>query len=155
MAIEADSQGMEQDSRNIEQATNQDEEPSSLFVEADKTQLLSRRDVTQSREDDSSALTKELIQAESRHFDVGAITVLRVSARGLTNIGTDIAMCHSVVEVDLSDNKLEYIDGLDKLKSLKKVVLSNNKLTNLGMAAIKRKMKSRNYVELISLIMVI
>lgn len=95
--------------------------------------IVARDERSQLRKGDGrSALTKELIQAESKHFDVGAITLLRVSGRGLTNIGQDIAMCHSIVEVDLSENKIDCVDGLEWLKALRKVVLSKNNLSNLG-----------------------
>lgn len=80
----------------------------------------------------SSFLSHELIRAESKHFDVRAVTNLRVAGHGLARIGPDVAMCASLTELDLSNNAIEMISGIDSLKSLRTVVLSRNKISKLG-----------------------
>ena len=103
---------------------NSNEHTGHVMLQEDEPPRHSRR---------GSTLSRDLIQAESRHFDLDAITTLRVTGRReLTSIGPEIGLCMSLTELDLSGNALEEVDGIDALKSLKRVVLSNNRLHRLG-----------------------
>ena len=83
-------------------------------------------------EDEGAALSRELILAEAKHFDPEAVTNLRVAGRGLARIGSDVGICTALTELDLSDNAIEAITCIDRLKSLRTVVLSNNRISKLG-----------------------
>ena len=76
------------------------------------------------------SLSKYIIRARGGEFDIEAVSLLNLSGLGLEDIRI-LSKCTNLVSLDLSNNCLVNLEGLETLVRLKKLNLSNNKLENL------------------------
>jgi Leucine-rich repeat (LRR) protein len=73
-------------------------------------------------------LTPLFLKTFAQKFDLMTMFLLDLSKKGIGNIGS-LPECQNLLMVDLSNNQLMVISGLEALINLKHINLSYNKLT--------------------------
>jgi len=74
-------------------------------------------------------LTEDLIKAAAQVFDPALVFKLTLHARGINTIRpTAMYGCINVTEIDLSFNKIDRIQGLERCTALRKLTLIGNRL---------------------------
>uniref|UniRef100_A0A7S2IZZ9 U2A'/phosphoprotein 32 family A C-terminal domain-containing protein n=1 Tax=Haptolina brevifila TaxID=156173 RepID=A0A7S2IZZ9_9EUKA len=75
-------------------------------------------------------MTEASIKAAAKQFDLSVVFKLVMPRMGLRRI-CNLALVPNLTELDLSHNRLECIEGLDGLESLKRLVLANNEIERI------------------------
>ena len=75
-------------------------------------------------------LTKKIILEEARTFDLEIITKLSCVGRRINGL-TCLDLCINLTELNLSNNAIACLDGLESLQRLKKLVLTSNRIASL------------------------
>mmetsp|Transcript_31987 Transcript_31987/g.38701 ORF Transcript_31987/g.38701 Transcript_31987/m.38701 type:complete len:271 (+) Transcript_31987:330-1142(+) len=86
-----------------------------------------RSSVTDGNNKPGPPLNEMSILAQAGQFDIEAVCTFSYIGKGLTQI-TCLNACINLVELNLSDNLLTCIEGLEGLSKLKKLTLTSNKI---------------------------
>mmetsp|Transcript_27397 Transcript_27397/g.64892 ORF Transcript_27397/g.64892 Transcript_27397/m.64892 type:complete len:283 (-) Transcript_27397:145-993(-) len=80
----------------------------------------------------TNILTEDVIKTAAQVFDTALVFKLNISSRGISSIRpTALFGCTNMTELDLSNNNLERIQGLDKCSSLRLLNLSGNRILSI------------------------
>ena len=77
-------------------------------------------------------LTQEVVKKHAKHFDTNSVFVLNLSNTGISSLGSSLEQCAALVHLSLSNNNLTSLTGFPSLPNLRRLDLSENKLSDIG-----------------------
>ena len=76
-------------------------------------------------------LTPLFLKTMAQKFDLETVIYLDLSRRNIQGGIGNLGDCINIMQIDLSNNRITMLSGMESLSKLKMLDLSHNKLTNI------------------------